>query len=314
MSFTALRDASPLPPAEGARRFFRERFAELSDAVSALAGSGDERVRSAQRILSELRRRAERGFDVTAKPATAVTAASTGAAPAASVKAMTTARTPGAPPVPTVIDGVDHIEGEKLTLLYEGKKCIHARFCVTGAPSVFLANVKGPWIEPDAVAVEKLVEIAHACPSGAIRYQRKDGVADETAPPVNLLAIREAGPYAVRGDLRIDGEQRGYRATLCRCGASKNKPYCDGSHHDVAFAASGEPATGQADMLPVRDGPLQVDPQVDGPLLVRGNLEITSGTGRVVARLVQARLCRCGGSANKPFCDGTHARIGFKSS
>jgi CDGSH-type Zn-finger protein len=46
---------------------------------------------------------------------------------------------------------------------------------------------------------------------------------------------------------------------------------------------------------------------------VRGNLEITSGTGRVVARISQAKLCRCGHSNTKPFCDGTHARVGFKS-
>ncbi len=130
---------------------------------------------------------------------------------------------------------------------------------------------------------------------------------------MNLVAIREAGPYAVRGEIRLDGNAIGYRATLCRCGASKNKPFCDGSHHEVDFAASGEPATGKADMLAVRDGPLAIDPQMDGPLQVRGNLEITSGTGRVVARVVQARLCRCGGSNTKPFCDGTHARIGFKS-
>jgi CDGSH-type Zn-finger protein len=130
---------------------------------------------------------------------------------------------------------------------------------------------------------------------------------------VNLIAVREAGPYAFRGALAIDGEPAGYRATLCRCGASKNKPYCDGSHHEVAFSASGEPATGAADMLPVRDGPLAIDPQLDGPLSVRGNIEITSGTGRVVARLTSARLCRCGGSATKPFCDGTHASIGFRS-
>ena len=45
------------------------------------------------------------------------------------------------------------IEGKDLTLLYDGKKCIHARFCVTGAPKVFLANVKGPWIQPDAMNV-----------------------------------------------------------------------------------------------------------------------------------------------------------------
>jgi CDGSH-type Zn-finger protein len=59
---------------------------------------------------------------------------------------------------------------------------------------------------------------------------------------------------------------------------------------------------------------LAIDPQLNGPLRVRGNLEIVSGTGRAVARVGSANLCRCGGSANKPFCDGTHAKIGFKSS
>ena len=130
---------------------------------------------------------------------------------------------------------------------------------------------------------------------------------------MNLAAIREGGPYAVRGDIVLDGKHIGYRATLCRCGASKNKPFCDGSHHDVHFDASGEPPTGKADMLAVRDGPLTIDLQTDGPLKVRGNLEITAGTGRVVARVQTAMLCRCGGSKNKPFCDGTHTKIGFKS-
>jgi CDGSH-type Zn-finger protein len=178
---------------------------------------------------------------------------------------------------------------------------------------VFLANVQGPWIHPDTIDVERLAAIAQECPSGAIRYRRKDGRADETAPPVNLAAIRESGPYAVRGQLLIDGNSVGYRATLCRCGASKNKPYCDGSHHEAAFAATGEPASGATEMLPFRDGVLAIEPQVDGPLQVRGNLEITSGTGRVVARVTSARLCRCGGSATKPFCDGTHAKNGFRS-
>ena len=79
------------------------------------------------------------------------------------------------------------------------------------------------------------------------------------------------------------------------------------------FAASGEPPTGKAEMLPVRDGPLAVDPQTDGPLQVRGNMEIISGTGRVVARQTSAMLCRCGASNSKPFCDGSHRRVGFKS-
>jgi len=178
---------------------------------------------------------------------------------------------------------------------------------------VFLANVKGPWIKPDATDADYLVEIAHACPSGAIRYKRKDGKRDERAPPVNLITVREAGPYAVHADIHLDDQNSFYRATLCRCGASKNKPFCDGSHHEVPFNASGEPPSGATDMLPVRDGALRIDSELDGPLQVRGNLEIVSGTGRVVARLTQARLCRCGGSASKPFCDGTHARNGFKS-
>ena len=105
----------------------------------------------------------------------------------------------------------------------------------------------------------------------------------------------------------------GFRATLCRCGASKNKPFCDSSHHEIGFNATGEPPSGKTDSLAVRDGVLAIDPQLDGPLCVSGNLEITSGTGRVVARVTTTKLCRCGGSATKPFCDGTHAKIGFKS-
>lgn len=219
-----------------------------------------------------------------------------------------------APPAPEALgNGVERIAGARLNVIYEGKRCIHARHCVTGAPTVFLANVKGPWIDPDTISAERLVEIAHACPSGAIRYEGKDGVPEETAPPVNLIAIRENGPYAVRADLRFDGQAAGYRATLCRCGASKNKPFCDGSHHAVDFAATGEPLTDSADMLAVRDGPLAIEPLPDGPLKVTGNLEITSGTGRVVARVQSGKLCRCGGSANKPFCDGTHTRLNFRS-
>jgi CDGSH-type Zn-finger protein len=185
---------------------------------------------------------------------------------------------------------------------------------VTWGPKVFIANIKGPWINPDNMPTEALAEIAHVCVSGAIRYQRKDGKPDEQPPPVNLISVRENGPYAFRAQIRLDGEPGfSHRMTLCRCGASKHKPFCDGSHVNN-FVASGEPVTGKADMLAVRDGPLVIDPEADGPLQVRGNMEIISGTGRVVARMESARLCRCGGSANKPFCDGTHARIGFRSS
>ena len=103
------------------------------------------------------------------------------------------------------------------------------------------------------------------------------------------------------------------RATLCRCGASKNKPFCDGSHNAIAFAASGEPATRASEPLGARGGKLTVTPMPNGPLSLSGPLEICTGNGRTVDRVTKARLCRCGGSNTKPYCDGTHARIGFRS-
>jgi len=351
MSFTALRDNAALPPGRAARRFFVERFGQLSEVAESLRSCGDPRAIAAADLLASLVKRATRGFDLSRPAAKAAGAAASGGSQigaaqgvASGESQVSAAVSGGASASPglaagtnggasgangagrqasspksaggaasTVVNGIETAVGQKMALSFETKRCIHARFCVTGAPNVFLANVKGPWIHPDAMEVERVVEVAHACPSGAITYHRLDGVHDETAPPVNLAGVREAGPYAFRGQLEIDGEPKGFRATLCRCGASKNKPFCDGSHHDVGFSATGEPPSGKTDSLPVRDGVLAIDPEINGPLAIRGNLEITSGTGRVVARVMTARLCRCGGSSTKPFCDGTHAKIGFKS-
>lgn len=301
VTFITLRDASPLPPGPSAHRFFRERFQQLMEGAERLSASGDPRSVAAASLFSRLAQQAEQGFDLS-RPALSLvtTAAPAVAAPAPAALAS------------TVQEGIEQVEGEKLTLRFEAKRCIHARFCVTCAPKVFLANVQGAWLYPDAMDVERLVDIAHACPSGAIQYSRHDGRPDEPAPPVNLASTREAGPYAFRGDLRLSGQPAGFRATLCRCGASKNKPFCDGSHHDAGFSASGEPPTGTStDALEARDGPLHIDPQLNGPLRIRGNLEIVSGTGRMVALVTSAYLCRCGQSQNKPFCDGSHARVGF---
>jgi len=301
MTFVVLRDSAPFPPGAAAHRFFIERLEELAKGAATIA-TENVRTSRATRLLSDLAARAHR--DLEAAPAvTPAAAPNQSAAPGIATT----------PPAPKPA-GVDEIAGKDLTLLFDSKRCIHSRFCVTWAPQVFLANVQGPWIHPDAMDVERLVEIAHVCPSGAIRYRRKDGKPDESAPLVNLVTIRENGPYAVRADMQLNGQRGVFRATLCRCGASRNKPFCDGSHNEIKFTASGEPASGKTDMLPARDGVLAVEPQTDGPLRVRGNLEIVSGTGRVVARVTQAALCRCGGSGNKPFCDGTHAKIGFRSS
>ena len=312
MSFTTLRDASALPAGRAAWSHFTERLAELAETANALRAGGDPRVLAAASHLEALAERSNAGADLAGAASARGPAAAATPPPPQSPAANTPAATDAATAAAAATE-LEVVTGRKIELTFEARRCIHSRFCVTGTPTVFLANVQGPWIQPDADEVERIVEIAHACPSGAIRYRRLDGAHDERAPPVNLASIRESGPYAFRGHLVIAGRAHGFRATLCRCGASKNKPFCDGSHHATGFAATGEPASGATDMLPARDGVLAIDPEVNGPLAVRGNLEITSGTGRVVARVVSARLCRCGGSASKPFCDGTHARIGFRS-
>ena len=199
-----------------------------------------------------------------------------------------------------------------VTVRFNTKRCIHSRHCVLEAPTVFRANTPGQWIHPETTSVDHIVRVAHNCPSGAITFERHDGGPQEKAPDVNVIRIRENGPYAVMADVAMQGDAF-TRATLCRCGQSKNKPFCDNSHIKAGFAATGEPPTTESDPLEFRGGRLSVDPLPDGPLQVMGNVEICAGTGRTVIRAQNARLCRCGGSSTKPFCDGTHARIGFRS-
>lgn len=203
-------------------------------------------------------------------------------------------------------------KGKDISITFDGTRCIHSRRCVLGLPDVFQANVEGPWIKPDNAPAEELAALARNCPSGAITYQRHDGGLEEGAPAVNTIRIMEDSPYYVHAEIDLDGKNEN-RATLCRCGASKNKPYCDGSHHEIEFSASGEPATQESEPLAERNGPLAITPTANGPLLVNGNVEIIAASGRTVNRVQKTALCRCGGSGNKPYCDGTHAKIGFST-
>ncbi|NOT41763.1 MAG: hypothetical protein HOP13_14845 [Alphaproteobacteria bacterium] len=218
-------------------------------------------------------------------------------------------------PAPVIVDapGDPNVAHAKdITVRFDMKRCIHSRHCVLEAPKVFRANTPGNWIHPEAATLDHLIHVAHNCPSGAITYARHDGGPQERAPDVNVVRIRENGPYAVNAAVSMN-EATLTRATLCRCGQSKNKPFCDNAHIAAKFAATGEPETIASDPLEFRGGQLTIDPLPDGPLQLMGNVEICAGTGRTVTRAQNARLCRCGASATKPFCDGTHARIGFKS-
>jgi len=207
----------------------------------------------------------------------------------------------------------ESVRGQRAVINFEGTKCIHSRHCVLARPDVFVPNVEGEWIHPDAATPDELIALALSCPSGAIAVERLDGGPQESAPLVNLVRVRENGPLAFHAPLNVDGASVGFRATLCRCGASKNKPYCDGSHGAAGFSATGEPAVQTSDALATRNGSLNIVPAKNGPLLIDGNLEVVSGTGKTVNRVTKAAFCRCGQSANKPYCDGTHRKVGFST-
>jgi CDGSH-type Zn-finger protein/uncharacterized Fe-S cluster protein YjdI len=218
---------------------------------------------------------------------------------------------PDAPP-PASGSKIDVARGEVVEVHFDHSRCIHSRHCVLDEPTVFIANKPGEWIYPDTVPIERIAQVAQNCPSGAITYTRLDDGPNELPPAVNVLRLRENGPLGMHATLMIDGHQE-LRATLCRCGLSKNKPYCDSSHVGN-FAASGEPATRNTEPLAARGGALEVTPLHNGPLDIKGNLEICCATGRIVDRITSAQLCRCGQSNNKPFCDGSHAIVGFEAS
>ena len=315
LSFTPLRTLAVLPEA-GAAAFVAERLGQLQQRAAALPLTpvSGESAASWQAVI-ELLAAQQHALQSLAGPAAAPAAGPVPMSISAPAPTPTTAvaSMPAVPAAPAVEDPVEVAKGRALTILFEGRRCIHSRHCVLDAPGVFKANTPGAWIHPDELPAEALVAVAHSCPSGAIRYQRHDGGPAEAAPFVNQLRLRENGPYAVHAALTIAGVDDGYRATLCRCGQSKRKPWCDGSHVAAGFLASGEPPGGSVEPLSVRDGPLAVTPLKNGPLQITGNLEICAGTGRTVARVTDARLCRCGQSKNKPFCDLSHVGAGFEA-
>jgi CDGSH-type Zn-finger protein/uncharacterized Fe-S cluster protein YjdI len=226
-----------------------------------------------------------------------------------------------APPVPAQApadanpNGREIVRGETGTIYFDARRCVHSRHCVLEEPKVLKANQPGAWIFPDSATPERLARVARNFVSGAISYERHDGVDAEIAPPVNLVRICENGPLALNGAIRIvpahGGASEALRAALCRCGQSKNKPYCDGSHIEAGFVASGEAVSGPSPQLEQRNGPVEVTPLRNGPLDLRGAAEIITGTGHTVDRTMGVRLCRCGHSGDKPFCDGSHRAAGF---
>eukprot|EP01037_Dinobryon_pediforme_P015180 gene15180-15323_t len=206
------------------------------------------------------------------------------------------------------------VKGKNVTIHFNAQLCIHSRGCVLSHPDVYVPNVEGEWLHPDAAPAEEVMRTGQNCPSGAIQVFYNDGTgASNAVPVVNTLRIRENGPLAIEAELQIKGQiSTAPRATLCRCGQSQRKPYCDASHKGAGFIATGEPASSDdVKSLETRNGPVDIQPQPNGPLHMVGNLELVSGTGRTITKVTETYLCRCGHSNAKPYCDGSHQAAGF---
>jgi CDGSH-type Zn-finger protein/uncharacterized Fe-S cluster protein YjdI len=215
-----------------------------------------------------------------------------------------------------VSDKIREYEGKNITIKFHAKRCIHAEECVHGMPGVFEKD-RRPWIDPDAGDAEKAAEVVLRCPTGALKFERKDGGSEEPTPTENTVRLEANGPAYAKGDLQIvDSEGTltlsDTRIALCRCGASENKPFCDGKHEDAGFRASGDLPEDRPDNQPLVSGEgLAVSPFANGPLLLKGSVTVRSADGADEVTRVQVALCRCGASNKKPFCDGTHKEIGF---
>lgn len=124
----------------------------------------------------------------------------------------------------------------------------------------------------------------------------------------------------VEGDVEIFGAdglsiKKGSRMWLCRCGQSANKPFCDGAHGKAGFADAARVPAEYVLKKPEPGTPaasVRLTLRADGPVHCFGEVRIPGEDGSGWQGS-QANLCRCGKSANKPFCDGTHRSIGFRA-
>lgn len=128
--------------------------------------------------------------------------------------------------------------GKTITIHDNRGICSHAGHCTDNLKSVFRMGEE-PWIDPDGATAEEIVEVIKKYPSGALSYSVDDAEhRDQDRQP--LVTATKDGPYVITGGIELLDQEMGEGASsehfaLCRCGASKNKPFCDGSHWHIGF-------------------------------------------------------------------------------
>ena len=135
-------------------------------------------------------------------------------------------------------DWLDAYAGSQLTVFDNRGVCSHAGHCTSGLSEVWRMSTE-PWIDPDGAPTGDIVRVIRQCPSGALAWE-KDGTRHDDFGGDPEVRISRDGPYRVRGGIVLEGVEFGEGAsrehfTLCRCGRSRNKPFCDGSHWYAGF-------------------------------------------------------------------------------
>ena len=136
---------------------------------------------------------------------------------------------PSAPP-----DGRDFAyEGGGVIVTFNKHLCSHAAECGKRLPAVFDVSQK-PWVQPDKGTAEQIAAVVAACPSGALRMSTDGGDTQHKVGEAARITVDTDGPYRVENvaldDAAFADGQSMAKFVLCRCGHSKNKPFCDGSH------------------------------------------------------------------------------------
>jgi uncharacterized Fe-S cluster protein YjdI len=135
-------------------------------------------------------------------------------------------------------------ENEDIAVYWDSQTCIHSAVCIRNLGKVFDISKK-PWINVSAGTPEEIQNLIHTCPSGALSYEvpgkTKHKETNLNMDTENLkVTISENGPYLIKGNFVVEDAagnkiETKETAALCRCGASTNKPFCDGAHRKIDF-------------------------------------------------------------------------------
>ena len=134
--------------------------------------------------------------------------------------------------------------GRDIEVSFDLDVCIHIGECLRGDPKVFKLD-RRPWALPDEGDAGVVANVIELCPSGALQYRRLDGGPQEDPGTTTNVTPMRDGPLLVTGKIEVRHEDGTVetlpRATLCRCGESEHKPFCDNQHLAIGFKAPGSP-------------------------------------------------------------------------